>query len=119
MIFPRAKLVPFLIRPCLGLAVACQMRAFGNNGDLLWRYTPHSFTLGGAKIKGAGSLLVADLDGDGYLDVVGGDDETWLNAVKTDAPCQPFAVVSGQFHGDSRHSGKYVKPGFCVPENSL
>ena len=83
---------------------------YGNDGSLLWRYTPHSFTLGGAKIKYGGSLLVADVDGDGYLDMIGGDDETWLNAVETDTPSAPFAVASGQFHGDSRHSGLYLSP---------
>ncbi|MBI5091659.1 MAG: PQQ-binding-like beta-propeller repeat protein [Candidatus Hydrogenedentes bacterium] len=86
-----------------------RMWALGNDGAPLWSYTPHSLTLPGAKIKGGGSLLVADVDGDGRLEVVGGDDETWLNIVRTETPCKPWAVVSGQFHGDSRHTGNYMK----------
>jgi hypothetical protein len=84
--------------------------AIGNDGAPLWSYTPQSYTLPGAKVKGGGSLLVADLDGDRRLEVVGGDDETWLNILWTDTPCEPFAIVSGQFHGDCRHSGNYTRP---------
>jgi len=85
-----------------------RMWAIANNGQPLWSYTPKSYTLPGSKIKGGGSLLISDLDGDGFLDVVGGDDETWLNAVKTDTPCKPWQVISGQYHGDCRHSGNYM-----------
>ncbi len=83
--------------------------AIANDGQALWSYTPKSYTLPGSKIKGGGSLLIADLDGDGFLDVIGGDDETWLNAVKTDTPCKRWQVISGQYHGDCRHSGNYMK----------
>ncbi len=89
--------------------IAMQLRAYANDGSVLWIYTPHSFTLSGAKIKGGGTLLVADTDGDGYLNVVGGDDETWLNALTTDTPCKPFAVASGQFHGDAHHDNDFTK----------
>ena len=82
--------------------------ARGNDGAALWSYTPHSLTLPGAKIKLGGTLLVADVDGDGKLEVVGGDDETWLNIVRTETPCKPWQIVSGQYHGDSRHTGNYM-----------
>jgi len=81
--------------------------AIANDGHPLWSYTPHSYTLGGAKIKGGGTLLVADINGDGFLEIVGGDDETWLNAIRTDTACKPWQIVSGQFHGDARHTGNY------------
>lgn len=87
-----------------------RMWAIANDGSPLWSYTPASLTLPGAKIKGGGSLLIADFDKDGYLDVIGGDDETWLNAVKTETPCAPGQIISGQFHGDCRHSGNYMRP---------
>ena len=81
--------------------------AIGNDGTPLWSYTPQSLTLPGAKIKMGGSLLVADLNGDEKLEVVGGDDETWLNVVRTATPCPRGAIVSGQYHGDSGHRGCY------------
>ncbi|MCC6698707.1 MAG: VCBS repeat-containing protein [Candidatus Hydrogenedentes bacterium] len=85
--------------------------AIGHDGTPLWSYVAQSFTLPGAKIKGAGSLLLADINGDGRLEFVGGDDETWLNVVRTETECAKGAVVSGQFHGDARHSGNYLKGG--------
>ncbi len=95
----------------LDVALACnesrRIWALTIEGAPLWSYIPHSYVLGGAKVKGGGSLLIADIDGDERLEVVGGDDETWLNAVQTDTPCERWAVVSGQFHGDARHSGYY------------
>jgi hypothetical protein len=42
-----------------------------NDATPLWSYTPKSLTLPGAKIKGGGSLLVADLDGDSLFEIVG------------------------------------------------
>ena len=84
-----------------------QARVYDNDGSVQWTYTPESRTMVGAKIKGNGTMLVADLDGDGWLDVVGGDDLTWLQLFKTDTPCPPYTVVSGQYHGDARHSGLY------------
>jgi len=87
--------------------IAMQVRAYGNDGKILWAYTPESLTMDGAKIKGNGTMLVADLDGDGYLEVVGGDDLTWLQLFKTDTRCEPWTVVSGQFQGDAQHSGYY------------
>lgn len=86
-----------------------RMWAIANDGTPLWSYTPHSLTLAGAKIKGGGSLLIADIDDDGYLEVVGGDDETFLNVVHTETKCPVGTVVSGQFHGDARHSGNYLR----------
>ena len=88
--------------------IAMQVRCYSNDGLLLWTYTPESRMMAGAKIKGSGSLLVADLDGDGWIEVAGGDDLTWFQVFKTDTPCAPGAVLSGQFHGDARHSGCYV-----------
>ena len=85
--------------------------AIAHDGTPLWSYVAHSLTLPGAKMKGAGSLLLADLNGDGLLEFVGGDDETWLNTVRTETKCAKGAVVSGQFHGDSRHSGNYMNGG--------
>jgi len=82
--------------------------ALANDGAPLWSYTPKSYTLPGAKIKGGGSLLVADINGDGLVEIVGGDDETWLNMVRTEIPCKPWAILSGQYHGDCRHSGNYL-----------
>jgi len=86
-----------------------RMWAIANDGTPLWSYTPHSLTLAGAKIKGGGSLLIADIDDDGFLEVVGGDDETFLNVVRTETQSPVGAVVSGQFHGDARHSGNYMR----------
>ena len=85
--------------------------AIAHDGTPLWSYIAHSFTLPGAKIKGAGSLLLADVNDDGLLEFIGGDDETWLNAVRTETACAKGAVVSGQFHGDARHSGNYMNGG--------
>jgi outer membrane protein assembly factor BamB len=85
-----------------------RMWAIANDGTPIWSYTPQSLTMPGAKIKGGGSLLIADIDNDGFLEVVGGDDETWLNVVRTETKCAVGAVVSGQFHGDARHSGNYM-----------
>ncbi|MCC6486655.1 MAG: PQQ-binding-like beta-propeller repeat protein, partial [Candidatus Hydrogenedentes bacterium] len=85
--------------------------AIGNDGTPLWSYVAQSFTLAGAKIKGAGSLLLADINDDGLLEFVGGDDETWLNVVRTETSCKKGTVVSGQFHGDARHSGNYMNAG--------
>jgi hypothetical protein len=97
----------------LDLLLACnesrRIWAIANDGTPLWTYTPASINLPGAKVKLGGSLLIADMNGDGKLEVVGGDDETWLNAVRTDLPCKPYEVVNGQYHGDPRHSGYYVK----------
>jgi hypothetical protein len=84
-----------------------RLYARDNSGKILWSYTPHSYTLPGAKIKGGGSLLVADINGDERLEIVGGDDETWLNILRTDTACKRWAVVSGQYHGDCRHTGFY------------
>ena len=81
--------------------------ALANDGRPLWSYTPHSLTLPGAKIKLGGSLLVADLDGDGKLEIVGGDDETWLNMVRTEVSCKRYHVVSGQYHGNCQHTGTH------------
>lgn len=95
----------------LDLLIACnesrRVWAIDHDGRTLWTHTPPSVNLGGTKIKGGGSLLVADIDGDGMLDIVGGDDETWLNAVATETPCAPWAVWSGQYHGDPGHRGFY------------
>lgn len=98
-------------RPDLLLACDLSYRvwALANDAAPLWSYTPKSLTLPGAKIKGGGSLLVADLDGDSLYEIVGGDDETWLNVIRTDLPCRPWQINSGQYHGDSRHSGNYLK----------
>ena len=106
-------------RPDLLLACDLSYRvwALANDGVPLWSYTPKSFTLPGAKIKGGGSLLVADMDGDSLLEVVGGDDETWLNLIRTDLPCRPWQIYSGQYHGDSRHSGNYLKLQLPAPSN--
>jgi len=88
--------------------LSCRIWGLRHDGAPLWSYTPRSFTCPGAKVKGAGSLLVADLDGNGFLEVVGGDDETWLNILATETRCDPYAVVSGQFHGNSCHTGCYT-----------
>lgn len=104
-------------RPDLLLACDLSYRvwALANDATPLWSYTPKSLTLPGAKIKGGGSLLVADLDGDSLFEIVGGDDETWLNLIRTDLPCRPWQIHSGQYHGDSRHSGNYLKPEATAP----
>jgi hypothetical protein len=97
----------------LDLLLACnesrKIWAHANDGTPLWTYTSFSINLGGTKFKMGGSLLVADINGDSKLEVVGGDDETWLNAVRTELPCKPYEVVNGQYHGDARHSANYVR----------
>lgn len=65
-----------------------------NNGHIMWSFQPLSYIFGGAKMKGGGTPAVADIDGDGRLEIVVGDDETNLNCVRTETRVKPYTIVS-------------------------
>lgn len=74
-----------------------RMHALANDGRSLWSFRPYSHAFKGAKMKGGGVPLVADLDGDGLLEVVTGDDETVLNCIRTETRVKPLTVIADGF----------------------
>jgi hypothetical protein len=81
------------------------MHAVNNAGESLWSFAPKSLNFAGAKMKGGGTPAVADVDGDGRLEVVVGDDETVLNCIRTGTQVAPRTIVSGEFRGSGAHAG--------------
>ena len=81
----------------------------GRTGESIWEYAPVSsgHVFHPAKCKLGGSPGIADLNGDGLLEVVVGDDLTWLHVLSTTRPCEKYQILSPQFHGSADRRGIY------------
>ncbi|MBN1348641.1 PQQ-like beta-propeller repeat protein [candidate division KSB1 bacterium] len=75
--------------------------AYDHSGAKLWSFQTDSWA------KYGGSPALADLNGDGHLEILFGTDGTVLYALSTAAPCAPYQIVNGMFRGDAQHSGIY------------
>jgi len=84
-----------------------KVHVIDNSGKILWSFQPPSFGYGGAKVKGGGNVAIADVDGDGKLDMLFGDDESWFYNLRTQVPCKPFAIRVSQYHNNARHTGVF------------
>ncbi len=84
------------------------VHAIDNSGKELWNFVPISPILGGAKVKGGGTPVVADIDGTGRLDVLFGDDETWFYAIRTGTQCKPYVIAVNNYNGNIQHTGVYL-----------
>ncbi|WP_321476968.1 FG-GAP-like repeat-containing protein [uncultured Paludibaculum sp.] len=82
-----------------------RMHAVANSGTDLWSFAPKSLNYTGAKMKGGGSPAIADIDGDGRLELVVGDDETVLNCIRTETRLPPRTIVIGEFRHSGAHTG--------------
>ena len=84
-----------------------KVHVLDNSGKVLWSFQPPSFGYGGAKVKGGGNVAIADVDGDGKLDILFGDDESWFYDLRTQAVCKPFEIRVNQYHNNVAHTGVF------------
>ena len=84
-----------------------KVHVIDNSGKLLWSFQPPSFAYVGAKVKGGGNVAIVDVDGDGKLDILFGDDESWFYDLRTQAACKPFEIRINQYHNNAAHTGVF------------
>ncbi|MFH1738003.1 MAG: FG-GAP-like repeat-containing protein [bacterium] len=81
----------------------------GLTGESIWEYAPISsgHIFHPAKCKLGGAPGIADLNGDGLLEVIVGDDLTWLHVIATTTQCEKYRILSQQFHATADRRGVY------------